>query len=66
MTIKNSYYSIATEQHEEIPMEATCPMCGCMNYPIAMMGWLIHYHCRDCGMWYSAEVQEVDTNTEEE
>ena len=41
-------------------MDSTCPYCGAMNYPLAVFGWLLHYRCRDCGGWYSTEVQEVE------
>ena len=32
----------------------SCPMCNHDNAPMGIMGNLMHYSCRACGMAYSA------------
>ncbi len=35
--------------------EAICPICTAPNQPAAQLGNLLHYCCRDCGMWFNHE-----------
>lgn len=30
-----------------------CPGCDATNAPMGMLGKLLHYCCRYCGLWYT-------------
>lgn len=34
---------------------AYCPECHLLNYPIGILGRVIHYTCRYCGIWFSVK-----------
>lgn len=32
--------------------ESYCPACDCLNEPMGGLGNILHFNCRDCGVWY--------------
>ena len=36
---------------------SVCPMCQVENLPMGQIGTSIHFSCRDCGWWWSEEME---------
>lgn len=48
-------------EEEEIEYQSNCTMCFKRETPIAVLGKIIHYNCRNCGWWWQDIIQE-ETN----
>ena len=46
------------EYEDEIEYESKCTMCRTKEIPIAILGKVIHYNCRNCGLWWQDIIQE--------
>lgn len=49
-----------TAMDEGFGLASYCPLCQSENYPIGWIGTSIHYSCRDCGWWWSEEMENED------
>lgn len=43
-----------------------CPVCGGPATPLGVLGNRAHFRCRDCGMTFNVEVDEVDLDDDVE
>lgn len=55
MTMRDDFYT-----EDEAP---SCPMCGGNPVMLGALGNRAHFRCRSCGMDYSIEAGEIETET---